>query len=698
MKAAKSVRAPPRPLFGTLAAIRNRRIAMNVYSRFFRRHACHLVLIAITIISGINAQRAYSLSNCGTGPNLTIPVGPSGCDVQFGLSNQYDEGEQTSVALIGSNLVLEVHKSQGISSNNWYHVGKLVGMSVNWGPSQKFGDDGYWPTVVMNQQGYVIIVHSDRKSRSGAEQYYQVGKLDPNGDQNQLITWLTGNIHWDGGFHTSVSMNDKGVIVGVHESNSSSNHHTYYRVGHLSQNTIVWDSGSSGVQYTDGINPHIAINNNNQVVEVHQVPNEGLLHYIRGTVQQGKIQFGGQPRYSTGTRPSVALNDNGFVTELHEYQGGGSLSRMVGKLSSSDSSSIDWSSNYAFDPEQGTYPAISSNGSTVIQTHERAQGLVTTRLFYSLSSIMDRNNWMRDMLPAIGDKTLSQIVVPGSHDAGMYCDDGASDLAQTQDQNLYDQLRGGVRYFDLRVLAGEPLLIYHGGATFTCEPVDRVMKDVRKFMQEGHNEVVILKFSHFLGFGACLKDKFFYPTLRDTIVENVSPWMYKANVHPAEVPLNDIVTDGGKVIVVVDGDWAAPQCQQEEAGFYVYKDWCSGDGNCDSTGNPGQGEFTVYDQYSNTTNYDQMKNDQLNKFASFNGKMKNDPSLQCDLFLLSWTLTPGPNVSGVSAIANRNLGAGMSNVNRNQNGFIPNVLYVDYYERARVTDTAITMNNRFLSQ
>jgi hypothetical protein len=59
------------------------------------------------------------------------------------------------------------------------------------------------------------------------------------------------------------------------------------------------------------------------------------------------------------------------------------------------------------------------------------------------------------------------------------------------------------------------------------------------------------------------------------------------------------------------------------------------------------------------------------------------PSIQCDLFLLSWTLTSGGIlVSDFSAIANKNLGSEMNGILRNPYGFIPNVLYVDYYERA----------------
>jgi hypothetical protein len=169
------------------------------------------------------------------------------------------------------------------------------------------------------------------------------------------------------------------------------------------------------------------------------------------------------------------------------------------------------------------------------------------------------------------------------------------------------------------------------------------------------------------------------------------PYLYTANVHPAEVALSMIIGGAGKVVVVVDGDWAAPSCQQQQAGFYVYKDWCSGSNGCESTGNPQQGEFTVFDQYSNTIDYDDMKRDQLSKLSAFNGKMKNAQNVKCDLFLLSWTLTPISDVASYSVPANRNLADAMVNVRPNGYGFIPNVIYVDYYERARVTDTAIGM-------
>jgi hypothetical protein len=675
---------------------------VKIADRSLQSYAIRIVLALAVIPLAIYPQQAFSLANCGTVANLTIDAGPTGCDVQFGLLHHYDNGAQPSVALISTNLVLEVHKSES-NSGLWYRVGKLNGMTVLWGIAKHTNTNGYWPTVAMSNSGYVIFVHSTEGSRDGSRLDYRVGKLDPNGDQNQLVTWLTGDAKWDAGFHSSISMNNSGVIVGVHESSSSSG--LFYRVGHLTNPgggnyTVTWDSGDMGIRYSDGDNPHIALNNNGQVVEVHQVSSENKLHYIRGTVSEGRIKFASdQPRYhSSAHRPSVALNDNGFVTEVHGV--GTYLDRMVGKLKS-DGASIGWSSPLRFDYQGATYPAIAANGPSVVLSAEYDKDL-----YFSVSAIRDRSNWIADMLPSIGTKTLGDIVVPGSHDSGMYCDN----LGQTQDHNLYEQLQDGVRFFDLRVAAGNPQRIYHGNLgevpLSTCDSVDKVMRDVGAFMQAGHNEVVVLKFSHFLGFGRggqCLgSNPIEYDRLQSTIRGFLQQFLYDGDTRPADVPLNDLTSGGkvGKVVVVVDGDWATPMCVPNQAGFYVYKNSCTNAENCENPVPAKDGEFNVFDQYTNTTNFEKMYNDQLTKYYEYDGRMVGDRSVADDLFLLSWTLTPGgidsiTPVAKLSEPANMNLGRLMSRTERNPVGFIPNILYVDYGERARVTDTAVMMTQKF---
>ena len=74
------------------------------------------------------------------------------------------------------------------------------------------------------------------------------------------------------------------MIAEAHESNGGKG--IFYRLGHLSAPgsgdfNIVWDSGSKGQPYDEGVNPHIAIDDNNNVVEVHQVAsNEDKLHSL----------------------------------------------------------------------------------------------------------------------------------------------------------------------------------------------------------------------------------------------------------------------------------------------------------------------------------------------------------------------------------------------------------------------------------
>jgi hypothetical protein len=199
--------------------------------------------------------------------------------------------------------------------------------------------------------------------------------INPHGGLDQSIDWLTPrNTLFDSGFHSSTAINDNGVILEVHESGSGGTG-LYYRVGHLTNPaggdyTITWDSGTNGVRYDDGINPHIALNNHDEAVEVHQVTGEDLLHYRRGLVYGGNIYFGGSPRYeSNSSEPAVALLDNGLVVEVHRN----SVSRATARTGMLDPDSTDkilWSASAVIGPENGfetiEYPEVAANGTYAI--------------------------------------------------------------------------------------------------------------------------------------------------------------------------------------------------------------------------------------------------------------------------------------------------------------------------------------------
>lgn len=69
-------------------------------------------------------------------------------------------------------------------------------------------------------------------------------------------------------------------------------------------------------------------------------------------------------------------------------------------------------------------------------------------------STFPKSCWMQQMLFEIGHKKLSEIFIPGSHDSGTYkvFNKIASPWTKTQNKTFYEQLNGGIRYFDCRLM------------------------------------------------------------------------------------------------------------------------------------------------------------------------------------------------------------------------------------------------------
>src|SRR5262249_58359308 len=104
------------------------------------------------------------------------------------------------------------------------------------------------------------------------------------------------------------------------------------------------------------------------------------------------------------------------------------------------------------------------------------------------------------------NKRLNEIVVAGSHDAGITS--GAANV-QTQDLNIADQARAGVRVFDIRIAStggAQPLLkTYHGAKIDPAkesirgafgEGLSKILSDAKNFVTSAHylDEFLVLKF------------------------------------------------------------------------------------------------------------------------------------------------------------------------------------------------------------
>lgn len=605
--------------------------------------------------------------------------------VFHGLGMKFDNGSIPSVALNRFGMVLEVHKNE--AGRKLYHrIGSMNRGTIDWGPS-RFYDNGNQPQVALNSNEIAVEVH---KNQHGHTLYHRVGPVN-----HDKVDWGQ-SLRYDSGVTPSVGLNDDGVVVEVHQSESTMK--LWYNLGQVEGKAVRWHGKG---HYDSGKTPNVALNNAGVVVEVHQSQVAMRLWYRVGQVNGSKIDFGKSMQFgSGGMNPSVALTADGIV--IVTYQGVlPFLFRRVGKV---NGKSIDWSGEPIL-YDEGTLPSVAAASTAVSATAFTAaqgsamsvevhQGALLPTLWASTSLHTNRASWMQDRLDTLGNRRLGWLVLAASHDAAMY--PGWTRVTsvplkpphlaiplpvfgKTQSLSLYEQLTAGVRYFDLRPKwIGRKFVISHGPVI--GPDLAEVLKDIRDFAKQGYRELVILKLSHFDNI-----DNTRYQKLIGQISTSLGEWLVKskpAGKRLADVTLGEYVANGPAFLIVVDGNYAI---DVREPGFWVYRDWQSG--------TPAAGDLTVFDQYSKTVSFERMKNDQLKKFANFDGRMQHDRSIPCDLFLLSWTLTPDTAVWFAATAANRRLGEYMRRTSiPNQHHRMINLLYVDYVEFARVTDVAILQN------
>jgi hypothetical protein len=294
--------------------------------RFFAG-AMVVVLLSIVGVSHLSAQTDPASADAADS------VIPRGLNPWAPLQN-LGGGFLPSVAIHPSGLIVEVnelgdniHTYKGVV----YRVGKLDAASgtVSWGQSHELksrSDFSVHPSVVITREGYVIIAYSNLGAYHGTLRYF-AGTLDPDGGANQTIQFRIFDQYYDRGYRSSLSVNYNGTIAEVHQEGSDAyNEELYYRLGHLTSPgtgdfSITWDTGTGGKYYEKGQTPSISINDNGDVVEMHTVPNENKIHYIRGRLSGNAIAFQQvHPRFASDDfAPTVALLNNGYVMTFHVY-------------------------------------------------------------------------------------------------------------------------------------------------------------------------------------------------------------------------------------------------------------------------------------------------------------------------------------------------------------------------------------------
>ena len=595
-------------------------------------------------------------------------------DLYFANAAILDDGQSVDIAINDKNNVVEIHEgASNFTSNLYYRAGTLNEGVVSWG-SVTYFDKGDEPSVALNDSGVVVEIHET--SAASNKMWYHVGALS-----GTSISWGSSHQH-DTGTEPAIAMNNAGAVVQVHQTTAWNSKAIMYHVGTVDtgSKTINWKSSSgTKVPNISGAFPSISVNNNNTVLLSYSKSNS--LYYIVGHLNPTAktISWESQShKYTDGVSSSIDLGDDNFVVEMHKAQTWDNLWTATGSYSTT-SKTITFQPFWQF--ESGVVPAIAANDRWAVEIHPSDN---YSKLWFSTGRIMSHSNWMGDRTFSLGNRRLKELVVPGSHDAGMYA---GNKLGKTQQWDLYHQLSWGSRWFDLRVRDGSGTLwFYHN--IVDGPKVAGGLGDIAKYMGEGHREVVFLKFSHFKGMSDTS-----YSNLVKMIESKLGKWLYKTPVSGrlADLTFSQVTSTGGKVIPVFDEDYIF---NHRKPGFFVYRDCTS----CD----PQKGDLTVYDVYSDTTDLSKMEKDQLGKWSRFKGQCKDPGGCSgypgspppCDMFLLSWTLTPMTGVWTWAKQANAVLVDKAKGI-QSHSGLVPNILYTDYVDYANGTYASALLNSKY---
>lgn len=274
------------------------------------------------------------------------------------------------------------------------------------------------------------------------------------------------------------------------------------------------------------------------------------------------------------------------------------------------------------------------------------------------------------MAPLRDETPLARIMMPAAHDAGMAEDwtkmTGwawflGKKIACTQSLNIAGQLAAGTRYFDIRPYCDD-------GEMRTChladdlggglgESLKSIFGGAADFVAAHPTETAIFCLSHW-------RDDSDKATVVNFIKSNYGAALYKSA--KAE-NLNAIALGKvrGKIIVTVS---SASGFVDPPGGIWGY---------CESSF-ARDGYLNVYDEYADSNDFNEMKEDQFGKWAAHGG----EPETRA--FLLSWTETVQSsdwtklNIRNMAKTANGNLADGLREGLLTKGWTRPTFVYLDY--------------------
>lgn len=194
--------------------------------------------------------------------------------------------------------------------------------------------------------------------------------------------------------------------------------------------------------------------------------------------------------------------------------------------------------------------------------------------FERMAPMLNTFRWMEQFWDSVKDKTIFDIVLPGTHDSGSYScnfNNGIAPFAprilkrkcipkfikndaivwtKTQDDNLLVQCMGGARYLDLRVCISVKDREIRTEHSIYGEKYLNLLNQIQFFIKSQQKEFIILHFRHFS------KNKMNEMTEDDhkTLINMINKSIGKYCVFKEEIKnkLNDLLKINHRIFIIYD--------------------------------------------------------------------------------------------------------------------------------------------------
>lgn len=337
----------------------------------------------------------------------------------------------------------------------------------------------------------------------------------------------------------------------------------------------------------------------------------------------------------------------------------------------------------------------------------RLRGLFSFFSSSSSSGSWNPASWMADRQQSIYPKHVKDILFPGTHDSAAYTplsrDPAPGELpkaiqdlvnfahtlhlndvgdfinkwSEAQDQNLYQQLRSGIRYLDIRAGWDAKTNQWRTFHANYGAPVRDLLQDVKRFLSEQRGEVVLVEVSHLNG-GPSAENRI---ALAEMIVSTLGEFLAPRNGQGLEVLLSqttigDLVKQNHRAIISFEDDSLVPRASFPElwpASLFLhsYADSCD---------------------LKAMTDYNAKKSAEFKSFSA------------PQLFKISWTLTPDPKCIFANAInpfgrhslmklADSANGDPLNKFAAANPGALGNIVLLDHFQTSRIVEIAVAMSS-----